>query len=293
MIILAYFAAITVGFLTLWLTSSLHPLISMLLADVAATMVIFLFSIILDNSSAYDPYWSVIPPLIALGYWALNPVLDPVKAMLMLVVILWAIRLTANWARSWPGLIHEDWRYVEFRQRFGRMYWLVSLGGIHMFPTAIVFLGMLPTFYVFQAPYTSFNVITLIASAVGIIAVLIELVADEQMRYFRKKNPKNTVSSGLWRYSRHPNYFGEVLFWVSMYLFSIQIGITNWWNLAAPLSMLFMFLFVSIPWMDRRQLKRRGESFQAYYNSTSAFFPWFPGKTDQVVQPLQGESGND
>ena len=147
---LAYIIALAAGWATIVFAPSLSPWFEAgpygpikiaFAADVVATLVIFGFSMAFDNSSFYDAYWSVIPIAI-FGYWTTVAAPDASTlriAALFAVVFVWGNRLTFNWARGWTGLDHEDWRYVDFRNQFPGTYWLVSLGGIHFFPTVIVF----------------------------------------------------------------------------------------------------------------------------------------------------------
>ena len=103
----------------------------------------------LANSSMYDAYWSVVPPVIGL-YWASalpdSEAVPARQALVLLLVFAWGARLTWNWARGWPGLHHEDWRYRELRENANAPYWLVSLTGIHYFPTLQVFVACLPLY---------------------------------------------------------------------------------------------------------------------------------------------------
>src|SRR5215510_7429987 len=112
------------------------------LADAAATVVVFGFSVLFDNSSVYDPYWSVAPMVIAPSLsCASASAVPPLRKVLVLVLVLaWGARLTYNWGRNWRGFSHEDWRYVEYRKP-GRPYWLVSFLGFHLLPTIWVYLG--------------------------------------------------------------------------------------------------------------------------------------------------------
>ena len=117
----------------------------MLVADIIATVIIYLGSYSYRNSSIYDPYWSVVPPLILL-FWIFN--IETINMLnlyfLAFSVLFWGIRLTYNWARGWEGLKQEDWRYLDLRKKTGRYYQLVNFFGIHLFPTIIVFLCCLP-----------------------------------------------------------------------------------------------------------------------------------------------------
>ena len=106
---------------------------------------------------------------------------------------------------------------------------------------------------------------------------IIETIADEQMRLFRKdaKNDGVTMNRGLWKYSRHPNYFGEVMFWVGLYLMAFLSINTPVWLILSPISMLILFIFISCPLMDNRSLKKRRD-YKNYMANNSQLFIWFP-----------------
>jgi steroid 5-alpha reductase family enzyme len=238
-----------------------HPLAVAGTADVAATAVVFAASLACDNSSLYDPYWSVAPLPLAL-YWAAGHQAPPLRRVLVLLLVgAWAVRLTWNWLRGWSGLAHEDWRYVDLRAQSGRAYWLVSLLGIHLFPTAIVLAGCLPVWVAVGAGSRPPGPLDVLAAAVTAGAILIEAVADEQLRRFRATAGAGgrTLRTGLWARSRHPNYFGETAFWWGLFLFALAADPGRWWVVVGPLAITLMFLFVSIPMIDRRMLARRSD----------------------------------
>ncbi len=258
-------AAYVVALGAAWLTVSLVPTQSSLWkaiwADVVATCVIFASSLWTRNSSMYDPYWSVAPVPIAI-YWYLvhAPVAsDQWRALLVLAgVAFWSVRLTLNWLTSWKGLGHEDWRYRQIREQTGPLWWLVSFLGIHMFPTVIVLFGCLPIWAVMTARGRALGWLDVAAALVTISAVVIEMLADLQLRHFmRDRKPEEMMRRGLWAYSRHPNYFGEILFWCGLYLFGIAANPALVWIAIGPLSMILLFLFVSIPLMEKKILKTR------------------------------------
>jgi steroid 5-alpha reductase family enzyme len=180
-------------------------------------------------------------------------------------VVLWAIRLTANWARSFEGLTHEDWRYVNIRQQTGRAYWVASFFALHLFPTLIVFAALLPLWHI-GANAAPLNGIDVLASVLGYGAVFIEWLADEQLREFRV-NPLNAgkpIDSGLWRHSRHPNYLGEIGFWWGLGLF----GFASFrepspgaaiWTLSGAIAIHLMFVLATIPMAEKHALRRRPE----------------------------------
>src|SRR5215469_10523917 len=140
----AYVAAGLIAVGTGILLRNQPPIIVLGAADLAATIVIFIASVIVRNSSMYDPYWSVAPVPIAL-FWLLQPssngLTNPRHILIFSLLCLWALRLTTNWATQWRGLSHEDWRYQEIRHQTGRLYWPASFLSIHLMPTILVFLG--------------------------------------------------------------------------------------------------------------------------------------------------------
>ena len=232
-----------------------------LIADVLATCVIFGFSRAHSNSSFYDAYWSVVPPAIVIFWWASSGTpADDVRAWLVVgVTLLWAIRLTANWVYGWPGLHHEDWRYPMLRQKAGRYELVVDFFAIHLFPTLQVFLGTVPVYVLFTEAHRDVGWLDALATLVGIGAVAVEFVADLQMhRFVKEREPGQVMDRGLWSWSRHPNYFGEIGFWVALALFGVAASPGNaWWLFAGSVAMVAMFLGASIPMMEERSLERR------------------------------------
>src|ERR1700761_1418939 len=146
---IAYLVAIAVG--AAWLVWGVHSgrlWLDTLVADVLGTLVIFAFSRAYRNSSFYDAYWSVVPPVLLFYWWSrAAPAVDALRcSLLAIVVVLWAVRLTANWAYAFPGLHHEDWRYPMFKERAARWELLADLSAIHLIPTLQVFLAMVPAY---------------------------------------------------------------------------------------------------------------------------------------------------
>jgi steroid 5-alpha reductase family enzyme len=274
--IFIYLIAIISAILVARLFSRSHPLIMIAAGDLTGTIVVFIFSVILNNSSAYDPYWSVKPIVIAVAYIFVFH-LESLNVRQWLVLsgtMLYALRLTSNFYRDWPGFSHEDWRYVNFRKSTGKAYWLVSFLAIHLFPTIMVYLGCLALMPVLAGEGKPFHLMDLIAALVLFGSVLYAFIADEQLRDFRKK-PKNkgkTIASGLWRLSRHPNYLGEISTWWGLALFAYAAGFENWWTFAGPVAITMMFLFASIPLIEKRHLERRAD-YREYMSKTPMLLP--------------------
>ena len=238
-----------------------HPLTVTWWADLSATLVVFAASMAVGNSSLYDPYWSVAPAVIVVAWVSATGVTTIRPVLVAALILIWAVRLTANWARSWRGLAHEDWRYVLSRaESRGRLpWWLVSLVGIQLMPTAVVFTGLLAVWPAVTVRDRPLGLLDVAAAIVTAAAIAVEAVADRQLRRFATDpaHRGRAMDRGLWRYSRHPNYLGEIGFWWGLWLFAVAAAPGWWWTVVGPIAMLVLFMFVSVPLMDRRSVARR------------------------------------
>lgn len=247
-----------------------------LIADLLATLVVFAASRLHHNSSFYDPYWSVLPPLLAIAWWVRSdhPADDVRGRLVLLLIWVWAIRLTGNWVHGFPGVHHEDWRYPMLREKAGRFEFVVDLMAIHVIPTLQVFAGMLPVYIVLTRHGRPLGWLDAVALVVGLGAVALELAADVQLHRFAvTKQPGQVMDRGLWAWSRHPNYFGEFSFWLALALFGLAAAPgTGWWIFVGALLMLAMFQGASIPMMEQRSLQRR-PSYQDVIDRVPRFVP--------------------
>jgi steroid 5-alpha reductase family enzyme len=257
---IAYAVALAVAMFAGLAAPVSHPLAVALVADLAATLAIFGWSVAYRNSSFYDAYWSVAPIPIAL-YWiaASDGAVGARQALVLLLVTVWGVRLTWNWARGWHGLTHEDWRYVDLQRQSGRAYWLVSLVGIHVMPTLWVFGGMLGVWAAVCAEGAPLGLLDALAAAVTAAAIALEAGADEQLRRYRASGPPpgEFLKTGLWAWSRHPNYLGEMGFWWGLWLFGVAAAPRYWWTIVGPVAISLMFRFVSLPMIETRMRERR------------------------------------
>jgi steroid 5-alpha reductase family enzyme len=279
-VVLAYLAALAAAVYVGRTVHDMHPLVIAGAADLAATIVIFTFSVAYDNSSMYDAYWSVVPPALGVFWLASAPPDVPAtrQALVLLLVFAWGIRLTVNWLRGWRGLGHEDWRYVQMRGQTGGGYWLASLTGLHLAPTAVVFLACVPMFLAVARGTAPIGALDGLATAVTALAIAVETIADVQLHRFRAgAAPGATLTTGLWAYSRHPNYFGEALFWWGLWLFGVASGHAPWWTVAGPAAITAMLRFVSIPLIDARMQASRPD-YETRMRRVSALVPWFPSR---------------
>ena len=261
-------------------TLRLEPIVRLLTADVAATLLVYLVSVPLGNASVYDPYWSVAPVVMLpfaiseFGKWNAGTI------ALLVCVVYWGVRLTANWAYTFRGYAHQDWRYTMLREKTGAFYPLVSLLGIMLFPTLVVFFCLLPALYYIQNG--GVNWMTGLGFLLCLSAATLQLIADAQMHAFqtRVKNRAAILRTGVWRHARHPNYLGEILMWWGVYLVTVS-ALPQLWplGLGALLNTL-MFLFISIPMAETR-LSGYKEGFNAYVVETNRLLPLPLGRAKQ------------
>lgn len=277
--ITTYALAIGLGIILIALVPG-DPLWRALIADVATTVVVFAFSRAYHNSSFYDPYWSVIPPLLGL-YWLLAAGSVSAPALLaFLLVCLWAIRLTGNWLTYWDSLDSEDWRYTKLREDNPNNWFFVDFAGIHMFPTLQVFLGCLPLYAVIMYGEPGLGWLDVLAATVTLAGIALEFFSDRQLHAFLEQHQHGEfIRSGLWGWSRHPNYLGELLFWYGLMIFGLAAHPAGWWWLIlGSLAMTGMFVFVSVPMMDRRNIERR-PGYAEFMNEVPMLVPKPPRRS--------------
>ncbi len=266
-IALVYFFAAALGIGVYWLCPFSFA-VNLLLADVAATVSIFIFSLIFRNASVYDPYWSVQPPVIVTTL-ALVYGVNTLGLLLLIAIWFWAIRLTANWAYTFHGLAHQDWRYSMLKEKTGAFYPVINFIGIHMVPTLVVYGCTLPAVYAIVYGYDlAWPGVVFFITA--LLSATLQGAADIQMQAFRKQKTATFIRTGLWKYCRHPNYLGEILIWWSIALAVVSAS-GVWWLLAGAMSNTLLFLCVSIPLADGRQSKKPG--WAHYKRATWALLP--------------------
>lgn len=274
-----YTFTISIGIIVYLLLPELALGYRMLIANVSATFLIWIFSLIFKNASIYDPYWSVIPPLIILGSMIAYQNFDLNMVLLLSAICIWAFRLTYNWALLWTDFSHQDWRYIRIKNKSPKIYILSSLVGIMMMPTLIVFLQLITSIKLAAVSHQA-TWLSVAGFLMIILATLIQLVADTQMQNFKKnQSVKGTIiNQGLWKYSRHPNYLGEIMVWWGLYLFYVDAFGFDYY-IVAPLSMMSLFIFISIPMMEKKILETRPH-YKDYQKHVSPLFPFKRGMKD-------------
>jgi len=284
-ILLIYITAFTVGLFVGNSYTDFSVIMKSAMIVLAAVIVIWLFSFIADNSSVFDPYWSVAPIFFTVyylisvkGFSLITPgswfTLVRIALILVLVTI-WGVRLTWNFFRGWQGLKHEDWRYVNFRMKTGFLYWVISFLGIQLFPAIMVFMGCLSIWVSLTAGTQPMNLLDIAGILVTGMAIWLETRADKELHQFVQQNKEKgrTIKTGLWSISRHPNYLGEISFWWGLYLFALAANPSYWWVIIGPLAMTLMFVFISIPMIEKRLMERK-QDYPEYRKKVPMLLPF-------------------
>jgi steroid 5-alpha reductase family enzyme len=144
-----------------------------------------------------------------------------------------------------------------------------------MMPTVLVFIACLSLVPALSSSSRAFGVLDVLAVLVTGAAIAAEAGADRQLRRFltSPRQPGQILDTGLWAFSRHPNYFGEVLFWWGVWLFGLAADPSRWWTLVGPAGITALFLGISVPMMDKRMLSRH-PGYAEHIMIRSGFLPW-------------------
>ena len=266
-----YLIAITLGVFTFLGCQKLglYYLVSILVADVIATLFVYLSGVLFKTSSMYDPYWSIQTFIIyacLMSYfnnWSINNII------IFIAIVLYSIRLTVNFIIGFDSLKYVDWRYRMLKEKTGVFYQFVNLLGICMFPTIVVYSASIPAFLLAEL-HLNFNPLIFIGVAVIILGTLLELISDVQMKKFIKvrKDRSEIINIGLWKYSRHPNYLGEILIWFGLATCLVAAVPNYWYYYAGAVINLIMFLVISIP-MEEGHMKEYKPGMDEYIEKTS------------------------
>jgi steroid 5-alpha reductase family enzyme len=198
--------------------------------------------------------------------------------LMISMVFFWGLRLTWNWWSGWKGMDHQDWRYTDLKEKTGAMYPFVSLTGIHLFPTILVFLGCVPVYYIIKNQAIAHewsHLQNIFYIAFIFIAIVLEAIADHQRRHKVNHRGGQVYRSGVWALSRHPNYLGEICFWGGLYMYAMGQHFELYWTGIGTLAMILLFVFISIPMMEKRQIKNKPD-YKNYQKSVSMLLPWPP-----------------
>lgn len=241
--------------------------------------ILWLWSIAINNVSIVDIFWGFGFVVVNAYYFILSGGINTRKLLLLVLVSIWGMRLTfyLAWRNIGKG---EDFRYQEFRRKFGpERYWWFSYIQTFLLQGVLIMVISLPLLGVnSHAQSDSLNSLDYLAILVWLLGFAFETGGDYQLARF-KKNPNNkgkVLNTGFWKYTRHPNYFGDAAVWCSYALFCIASG--SYWQIIGSIIMVLLIIKVSGVALLEKTLKETKSQYKEYIEKTNSFFPWFPKK---------------
>ena len=246
-----------------------------LAAILAIGVVAWVVSVVIRNVSFVDSLWSLFFVIAAVTYFAFTESPGERSMLVLGLAVIWALRLSLHITiRNWGE--DEDYRYQEIRAN-NEPFWIKSLYIVFGLQGVLAWFISLPLLVAITST-GSLGVLDWIAFALWIVGVFFEAVGDYQLQAF-KSDPANkgkVLDTGLWRYTRHPNYFGDFCVWWGFFLFAIAAG--GWWTILSPLLMSFLLLKVSGVAMLEKSISDRRPEYASYIERTNAFFPGLPSR---------------
>ena len=237
---------------------------------------LWLVSLALKNSSIVDIFWGAGFVLAAWLYFALTPDgFFPRKLLIVILVTIWGLRLSTHifFRNNGKG---EDFRYRKWREENGQKWWWKSFFQVFLLQGLLLWVISLPLLASqYFGKVNHLTALDFIAAALWLVGFFFESVGDFQLSRFIK-NPQNrgkVLSSGVWRFTRHPNYFGDSAQWWGYYLIALAAG--GWWSILSPIIMTYLLTRVSGVALLEKSLDAK-PGYREYVESTSAFIPWFP-----------------
>ena len=238
-------------------------------------VLLWLLSLVFKNASIVDIFWGIGFVIVTWLAFSLGAGYIPRKQLVAVLVTIWGLRLALhigirNWGKP------EDFRYAKWRQDNGSRWWWFSFFQVFLLQGVLMWIISAP---LIAAQTSGYPVIITPLDVIGVVLWLIgmffEALGDLQLMLF-KANPANKgklLTTGVWRFTRHPNYFGESALWWGYYIIALVSG--PWWTVFSPIIMTWLLLRVSGVAMLERTMKLK-PGYEEYMKNTSAFFPWFP-----------------
>lgn len=237
---------------------------------------LWLLSLRLKNASIVDIFWGIGFILAAWLAFALTPQgFLPRKVLLCTLVTIWGLRLALH-----IGIRNldkpEDLRYAKWREEHGARWWWFSFVQVFLLQGVLMWIIGAPLLAAQTAGFPAIlTPLDWLGAVLWTFGLFFEAIADLQLMRFKADgmNKGKLLTGGLWKYTRHPNYFGEAIVWWGFYVIALAAG--KWWTVFSPFLMTFLLVRVSgVPMLERMMKDKPG--YEEYRRRTSAFFPWLP-----------------
>jgi steroid 5-alpha reductase family enzyme len=257
----------------------ISSILTMAIAVFIYMTVVFMVALLRKDNSIVDIAWGPGFIVVALLTLFLKPGVEARHVLVSVLAFLWGMRLAGHIYFRNRGR-GEDFRYAKWRKEWGKRIILRSFFQIFMLQGIFLILIALPIILVNRSAEKGLNLLDAAGTALWLFGFFFEAVGDFQLSRF-KKNPENKgriMTAGLWKFTRHPNYFGEAAMWWGLFLIALSVG-NGWIAFISPLTITFLLLKVSGVAMLEKKYAGNSE-FASYAGRTSAFFPWFPQKRE-------------
>ena len=254
-------------------------LITNYLAVLAMMLVGWVISLIYRNVTIVDSLWGLGFVLIAWLTFGMADGFVGRKLLLTLLVTAWGLRLMIHLSlRNWGH--GEDPRYAAWRKKSGERFWLVSLVKVFILQSVFLWIIALAIQWGQIAPQPAvLTWLDYVGVGIWMIGFFFEAVGDWQLARFKADpNQKGKVmNTGLWAYSRHPNYFGESMIWWGIFLVTLATS-SSWWTIVSPLIITTVLLKMTGVSLMEKAIVNTRPGYREYMRTTNAFIPWFPKK---------------
>jgi steroid 5-alpha reductase family enzyme len=255
--------------------TSASPLALSAAVLVGAMVLLWLWSLPLRNASIVDAFWGSAFVLAAWTADLAGGGVGPRRALALVTVTTWGLRLSLHLLRRNAG--HgEDPRYAAMRRGHGPRFWWVSLFTVFLVQAALAWAISLPVQRAVLPSTAPLGPLDAAAAVLVAVGLAFEAVGDWQLTRFRRDPASRgqVLDTGLWRYTRHPNYFGDACAWWGFGLLGVAAG--HPWTILSPVLMTFLLVRVSGVALLEQDIAERRPGYRSYVARTSAFFPWFP-----------------
>jgi steroid 5-alpha reductase family enzyme len=241
--------------------------------------LLWVWSVRITNASIVDIFWGLGFVVVNTFYVFHLDKIEPRNLVLLILVAIWGLRLTMYLAFRNIGK-GEDYRYQEFRKNYGeKRYWWFSYFQVFLLQGVLILIVSLPLFGVHNSDSSGqLFWLDYMAILTWVIGFIFEAGGDYQLYQFKKsqKNKEEVLTKGFWKYTRHPNYFGDAFVWWSYAMFSMAAG--GYWQIIGAIVMTLLIIKVSGVALLEKTLKNTKPKYKEYVEKTNSFFPWFPKK---------------
>jgi steroid 5-alpha reductase family enzyme len=240
--------------------------------------ILWLVSLWIKDASIVDTFWGFGFIVVTWATFMLTPQgYLPRKQLMAILVTIWGLRLMLHIHLRNSGR-PEDFRYAKWREENGSQWWWVSFFKVFLLQGVLMWIISAPLLATQTSGFPAIlTPLDYIGALIWTFGFLFEFVGDFQLTLFKadETNRGKILTTGLWKYTRHPNYFGEAVLWWGFYIIALAAGF--WWTIFSPIIITFLLLKVSgVAMLERTMQIKPG--YKEYMRNTNAFVPWFPRK---------------